>query len=885
MFAETATEKNSSLNWIYGLFTLSGFAGLLYEVIFAKRLGITFGGTALAAYTVMATYMGGMALGAWLGGVIADRVRVPLGWYAAFEAAIGLYALATPGLFALTNRLYVYLAADVRPDAPLLTFLRVLLGVLVLGIPTVLMGTTLPLMFKFLRSAKVVRGQAIAGLYTANIIGAALGALLGGYLVLPALGIFYATVLSASIGFMIALYVIYHLKINRVFVRVAKGLYRKLQVICLSFLRTMDKKVGWLAILCGILIFHLLFFDIIDFIVVVFNTVYAFSLTLIAALFVFYVLRRVIGYIGVDSSQWDDYRQSEGSSAAVGISALLVVTIGGMVSLALETVNMHLLAVVAGNSVYAFALMLSTFLFGLGLGSFVYARLQEKLSDYWLIIIAQSGIFFSIVVCAYQWNFLAEYFSRFAVLPIADLGFAARELIRGLVCAIIMIPAAFFIGLGYPAAMNLASAWLQSRKEATGVGLASLCNTLGNIAGVLLAGFFLLDVLGSNRLLLLLALVSLLLAFLMFMADYRTGFARIYAEGLWGGRFLLGYVLLLLLAIPLYPRQWDLHTLTLGANVYFRPMDRGEVIAARESVSGGMTTVHRTRNIFTSEPMLTLQTNGKFQGNNTGEVTAQRSIALIPLLHLAKRESALVIGYGTGMSAHNLQPLFQRLDIAELSKDIVELADAYFSDVNGEVSGQENVKMYYTDGRNFLLTHHKDYDLISMEISSIWFAGAANLYNREFYQIAKKRLRKGGVLQQWVQLHHMRFVDLLHVLHTIHGEFRYVWLYFSGGQGVLVASDYEDSLRLHNIFGQPIKDTGQLSEEEKKLLISLLFDSEDFDYLAHDAKSAKKYVSTDDNLYLEYATPKGNALEGTGVSNVNSLKSIREERLQLKALR
>ena len=108
--------------------------------------------------------MGGMALGAWLGGIIADRVRTPLKWYALFEGAIGLYALATPAMFKLIEQVYVALATDVRPDASLLTFWRVALGALVLGIPTLLMGTTLPLMFKFLRGYLVSRGGIISRL-------------------------------------------------------------------------------------------------------------------------------------------------------------------------------------------------------------------------------------------------------------------------------------------------------------------------------------------------------------------------------------------------------------------------------------------------------------------------------------------------------------------------------------------------------------------------------------------------------------------------------------------------------------------------------------------------------------------------------------------------
>ena len=307
--AETAAGV--PLRWVSGLFVCSGFAGLLYEVVFAKHLGVIFGGTSLAAYTVMATYMGGMALGAWLGGILADRMRSPLKWYAVAEGAIGIYALATPALFKLIAHIYAVLAADVRPDAPVLTLWRVLLGVIVLGIPTILMGTTLPIVFKFLRGYLPGRGNLIARLYTANIIGAAAmpDAMVAGHVVLP------------------------------------------------------------------------------------------------------------------PQSAWQQRR--------LGIAALLLVSIGGVITLALEIVNMHLLAIVAGNSAYAFGLMLATFLLGLGLGGAAYDKLRQLLTAPVIAAAAQLGIFFTIILAANQWNGLVGYFASFEPMEhYHHFGFAARELIR-----------------------------------------------------------------------------------------------------------------------------------------------------------------------------------------------------------------------------------------------------------------------------------------------------------------------------------------------------------------------------------------------------------------------------------------------------------------------
>ena len=814
-----AASGHVSTRWVYGLFVCSGFAGLLYEVVFAKHLGVIFGGTALAAYTVMATYMGGMALGAWLGGIIAERVRTPLKWYALFEAAIGVYALATPALFQLIEQVYVTLATDVRPDAPMLTFWRVALGALVLGIPTLLMGTTLPLMFKFLRGYLSNRGRIISRLYTANIIGAAFGALAGAYLVLPTFGLLSSTRLAAMLSLMIALYALDRLKA----------------------LPTTENNAATAPV--------------------------------------------AIQATESDEEEESGYAtlpsQDAGQRRRLGLAALLLVTVGGVVSLALEIVNMHMLAIIAGNSVYAFGLMLATFLLGLGLGSACYGKLRHLLTDPAVATIAQLGIFFSIVISAFQWDGLSNYFASFGFMQqYHHFGFGARELIRGSVCAIIMLPPAFFIGLGYPATMALATTWLKSRGEAAGLGIASLCNTLGNIAGVLLAGFVFLNWLGSNRLLFGLAILSLLLALYMMWAG-RVAWALLFKQH-HGRQRIAAAITALAIAVALwsYPAQWNLTAIATGANVYFVPSGRGDVIDAQESIQGGLTTVNRlneTNEAGEKRSVLTLLTNGKFQGNNAGEIAAQKAFAHVPLLHQPKRDQVLVIGYGTGNSAHALHETgFAQMDIAELSPDIVTLADRHFGDINGEVSQQANVKIYYTDGRNYLLTQNKRYDLISMELTSIWFAGAANLYNREFYQLAKARLNDDGVLQQWVQLHHMQPMDLLYILNTLHQEFRYVWLYVVGGQGVLVASDSVDAMRLYHLDGSVVSDAQPLSAEEQALQDGMLLEPKDVDYLVQKLRVPQFFVSTDNNLYLEYSTPKGNAFnDDTFVRNIDMFLQLK----------
>ena len=90
-------------NIIRVLFLFSGLISLTLQVVWLKKLVLVFGNTIWAVSTLLTTFMAGLALGSWLFGRIADRLKRPLLWYGVLEGAIGLYGLATPFLFVLAD--------------------------------------------------------------------------------------------------------------------------------------------------------------------------------------------------------------------------------------------------------------------------------------------------------------------------------------------------------------------------------------------------------------------------------------------------------------------------------------------------------------------------------------------------------------------------------------------------------------------------------------------------------------------------------------------------------------------------------------------------------------------------------------------------------------
>lgn len=781
-----ATAARGDIHWpVLGMFLLSGFAALMYQVLFSKQLAHVFGSMSAATNTVLATYMAGMALGAWLGGLVAPRLRRPLLAYAVCEFAIALYCAATPKVFDLIQGIYVGIAEGQTPDAPFLLPVRLALGGVGLLLPTVLMGMTLPLLARFFEQRKAALGTSVGRLYAVNTAGAALGALCAGYWIIPALGLWKTTLLAVAANLAVAM-------------------------LGIRMQRTMIEETA-------------------------------------------------AGPVPTPDLTRQPRRRLH------AFTAFVVLTVGGFVTLALEVEYIHLLAVAVGNSTYAFSLMLFAFLVGLSAGGESARWLLGRYPAEKTLPLLELGLAAAVIVSTAGIDSIPEYFGWYADYTVV-LGFGARELLRALVCCLIMIPPAFFIGAIFPTAIQILGA-AHPQRAIRMLGIGSALNTVGNIAGVLVAGFILLPSIGALVSIQLMALICIALAAfaLLTLGQWHNRLAWLALVGVSAG-------------LAAQPRSLDYDVLTTGANVYFRAQQWGEVVDHAESLDGGLTTVNRATTADGSA-VLTLLTNGKFQGNNSagGEMVAQAGFALAPLMHVSARESALVIGYGTGHTAHTLKEAgFSQLDIAELSPDIYVLANRHFGDLNGRVTEQEGVQAYVTDGRNFLLLTRNRYDLISMEISSIWFAGAAALYSADYYRLAQARLKPEGVLQQWMQIHHASPMDILHVVGSVRAVFQYVWIYFIGGQAIIVASDADLSAVVEGNLQHLDKTTNLATLKAasggsfRPVAEALLLAPSEVDrMLGSQVLPASYFVSNDDNMYLEYSTPRGNALDSEGSRSQN----------------
>ncbi|MBI3997103.1 MAG: fused MFS/spermidine synthase [Candidatus Omnitrophica bacterium] len=200
-----APETRAVVRRVFACYFLSGALGLIYQILWLRKLLLVFGSTVHAVSTVLTVFFGGLALGSWLFGRWIDRrERAGLRWYAFMEMGVGLYAFLTPWLFMLVQHIYIPIYRQSNFSPTVLVGASFVCATAILLLPTVLLGGTFPVLSRYLIRSSAERGGAIAGLYGLNTAGAMLGTVFVYASGLPVLGLMRtlqcAGVLNLGIG-------------------------------------------------------------------------------------------------------------------------------------------------------------------------------------------------------------------------------------------------------------------------------------------------------------------------------------------------------------------------------------------------------------------------------------------------------------------------------------------------------------------------------------------------------------------------------------------------------------------------------------------------------------------------------------------------------------
>lgn len=672
-------------------FFLSGAAGLVYQVAWGKALGLVFGNTAYALATVLAVFMGGLALGSAVLGRWSERVRRPVALYGWVE--LGVAAAGAVSLAGLAGVRALYLAshpwAGESPVAQVA--LRFLGSALVLLLPTFLMGGTLPILVRGLTRSSAELGQRVSRLYWINTAGAVVGTLAAGFLLLPTFGL-------------------------KLTVATAVGL---------------NILAGGIALWLG---------------------------------------------RSIQAQQMPVTAEASASSARAADPHLRLLLGGfalvGATAMAYEIAWSRLLATILGSSTYAFTLMLATFLAGIVLGSMLFERWLAPGRQVSLGTFAATQTATALAALAFLIFFqqLPEVVPP--ILRSTGRSFGGLVLAQFVTSALAMLPAAVAFGFNFPVAtLLIAGQPHSSTGYAAAVGRAYAFNTLGAIAGATAAGFWLLPVVGSFRLVALAAAANLLLAVLL---HWKRAPRRIPTLAL--NAILLGGVLGIAVSGAFYNRSLAVFGTVLYWDLYKGGMTLAEMAATTEIlfVEDGL---NASISVARTEDYLAIRTNGKVDASNNDRVTQLLVGHLGALFHPSPRR-VLVIGFGSGMtvSAVARYAEVERIDCVEIEPAVIRAAP-YLESLHRGVLRDPRLRIVLDDGRNFLLTTRERYDLIISEPSNPWIAGVATLFTDDFYREARARLAPGGLFVQWVQGYSLFPEDLRMVLGTFVPHFPRVTLW------------------------------------------------------------------------------------------------------------
>jgi spermidine synthase len=452
------------------------------------------------------------------------------------------------------------------------------------------------------------------------------------------------------------------------------------------------------------------------------------------------------------------------SSSAKQWLILLVALAAGFCTMAYEVVWFRVLKYFVDNSIHSFAIMLTTFLFGIMAGGFLVSRFTDKRKDAFLFLgCLETCIGF---LCILSIPLISGLNGLIIDLnKVFGTGWSGEIAIRFMVFSLALFLPTALMGGAFPLFTRMYSeksgAFGKSFGEVYGL------NTVGGVLGSIAGGFVLIPLRGVQNSIIVLSIVNVL-----------TGLACIILGSTLGKRSkaVLSACLSLcvLVAIVAVPRNAFLSVYTAK---YPPPANR--LLYCKENVNG-------TTAVFQD-----IQKTGQkfFLIDGTGEVStdyfsmrAFRFLSTLPALYAPAPKNALIVTFGSGIVAGSIAglPGLEHVDCVEICKQAFD-ASRYFSDENHDVIHNPKVNLIVNDGRNYVLTTRKRFDIISADATHPTSSDSWILYTKEFYQLCRDRLADRGIMCQWIPLHGILEKDYKVILATFHAAFPYVAVYYSGG--------------------------------------------------------------------------------------------------------
>jgi spermidine synthase len=416
----------------------------------------------------------------------------------------------------------------------------------------------------------------------------------------------------------------------------------------------------------------------------------------------------------------------------------------GAASFMYELGWIRMLSLVLGSSTHSFELMLSAFIFGLAFGGLYVRKRIDRIAEpetYLGGIMLAMGTLAALTLPAgnLMFDFMAWSLATFTRTP---GGYVAFNAVSQSIALLIMLPATFCAGMTLPV---LTHALMRRGAGEKAIGTIYSVNTLGAIAGVLLAVHVLMPSIGVKGVMLSGAAIHIAL-----------GLSRLTRRG-WRQPATAGAAAASIAVFGATAVLGGLNPLRVASSVYRLGIG---ILSPANKVTylrdGKTATVTLTDHLG----MVSLATNGKPDASiqmGAGEATPDEITmvlaAAIPLSLHPDAARVANIGFGSGLTNHVLlgSPQLERLDSIEIEPLMVDAARRGFGPRVHDVFEDPRSHIVYEDAKTFFAASREPYDLIVSEPSNPWVSGVATLFSDEFYGRIERYLRPEGYFVQWIQ--------------------------------------------------------------------------------------------------------------------------------------
>jgi spermidine synthase len=470
----------------------------------------------------------------------------------------------------------------------------------------------------------------------------------------------------------------------------------------------------------------------------------------IVATFFAAALNAGVAAIAISLSSRGHFRATDASkltlpSLADHRTVYLVIALSGLTALGAQVVWTRLLGLALGGTVFSFTVILAIFLAGLGIGSSVGSFVARQVrSPHVALGWCQLALVAAIPLAAHMisaelpfWilnpDFEDSLFQRYT-----------HDLLR---TAVAILPATGLWGASFPLA--LAAAAEDGQEPGYLAGGINAANTIGAIAGALLFSLVMIPALGTSVSQQVLAVLSGC-AVLLMVGTHRTSGSRGKREisrAIAAALLIVGFVFLMVQLVP--PVSGRLiakgrHTGNLTDQIeafLFVGEGANNSVVVSDSPSTGTRSIH---------------VGGKVMASTIRyDMRLQRMLGHLPAVLHPNPKTALVVGFGAGVTAGSLvvHPEIERIVICEIEPLVPKAAGEHFASANYDVINDPRVEIIYDDARHFLATTQERFDIVTSDPIDPWMDGAAVLYSVEYYELAKKLLREGGIVSQWLPLY------------------------------------------------------------------------------------------------------------------------------------